>query len=201
MIIVLESINDRSLADTANLLKRGGVIAYPTDTIYGMGCLVSNTQAIEKIFKIKARDEAKPMSLLCSSLEMLSQYCQPLTPSNKNLLRRLLPGPYTFILSANDNVPPSLVGQPRKTVGLRIPRHNFCLSITKYLNEAIVTTSVNRSGESPLNDPAAIEASFGPMLDAIIIHESPQGESSTILDITGKEPLLVRAGAGIWPLS
>ncbi|MFZ9186722.1 MAG: L-threonylcarbamoyladenylate synthase, partial [Holophagaceae bacterium] len=147
MIIVLESINDRSLADTANLLKRGGVIAYPTDTIYGMGCLVSNTQAIEKIFKIKARDEAKPMSLLCSSLEMLSQYCQPLTPSNKNLLRRLLPGPYTFILSANDNVPPSLVGQPRKTVGLRIPRHNFCLSITKYLNEAIVTTSVNRSGE------------------------------------------------------
>lgn len=201
MIIVLESINDRSLADTANLLKKGGVIAYPTDTIYGMGCLVSNTQAIEKIFKIKARDEAKPMSLLCSSLEMLSQYCQPLTPSNKNLLRRLLPGPYTFILSANDNVPPSLVGQPRKTVGLRIPRHNFCLSITKYLNEAIVTTSVNRSGESPLNDPAAIEASFGPMLDAIIIHESPQGESSTILDITGKEPLLVRAGAGIWPLS
>ncbi len=201
MIIVLESINDRSLADTANLLKKGGVIAYPTDTIYGMGCLVSNTQAIEKIFKIKARDEAKPMSLLCSSLEMLSQYCQPLTPSNKNLLRRLLPGPYTFILSANDNVPPSLVGQPRKTVGLRIPRHNFCLSITKYLNEAIVTTSVNRSGESPLNDPAAIEASFGHMLDAIIIHESPQGESSTILDITGKEPLLVRAGAGIWPLS
>ena len=201
MIIVLESINDRSLADTANLLKKGGVIAYPTDTIYGMGCLVSNTQAIEKIFKIKARDEAKPMSLLCSSLEMLSQYCQPLTPSNKNLLRRLLPGPYTFILSANDNVPPSLVGQPRKTVGLRIPRHNFCLSITKYLNEAIVTTSVNRSGESPLNDPAAVEASFGPMLDAIIIHESPQGESSTILDITGKEPLLVRAGAGIWPLS
>jgi tRNA threonylcarbamoyl adenosine modification protein (Sua5/YciO/YrdC/YwlC family) len=201
MIIVLESINDRSLADTANLLKRGGVIAYPTDTIYGMGCLASNTQAIEKIFKIKARDEAKPMSLLCSSLEMLSQYCQPLTPSNKNLLSRLLPGPYTFILSANDNVPPSLVGQPRKTVGLRIPRHNFCLSITKYLNEAIVTTSVNRSGESPLNDPAAIEASFGPMLDAIITHESPQGESSTILDITGKEPLLVRAGAGIWPLS
>ena len=82
------------------------------------------------------------MSLLCSSHEMLSEYCQPLTPIKKDLLRRLLPGPYTFILSANGNVPPALVGEPRKTVGLRIPRHDFCISIANYLNEARISRTV-----------------------------------------------------------
>ncbi|MFZ9835365.1 MAG: L-threonylcarbamoyladenylate synthase [Holophagaceae bacterium] len=201
MIITLKTIDDKSLNGIAACLKSGGVIAYPTDTIYGMGCLASDSRAIKKIFKLKARDETKPMSLLCSSHEMLSEYCQPLTPIKKDLLRRLLPGPYTFILSANGNVPPALVGEPRKTVGLRIPRHDFCISIANYLNEAIITTSVNRSGETPLNDPFAIEASFDSDLDAIVIHEPPLGQSSTILDITGEMPLLIRAGAGIWPLS
>ncbi|MFM8234108.1 MAG: L-threonylcarbamoyladenylate synthase [Holophagaceae bacterium] len=201
MMIHLERTDNQSLAPISHLLKQGGVIAYPTDTIYGMGCLVSNPKAIERIFKLKARDETKPMSLLCSSHEMLSRYCQPLTLDKKKLLEKLLPGPYTFILSANDNVPPELVGEPRKTVGLRIPRHSFCMSIAQYLNEAIITTSVNRSGETPLNEPSLIEEAFGSDLAAIVVHEPPLGNSSTILDITSEKPLLVRAGAGAWPLS
>ncbi len=201
MIIKLDSINDKILKDIAITLDRGGVIAYPTDTIYGMGCLVSNPQAINKIFKLKARDETKPMSLLCSSFEMLALYSQPLSSMKRELLQHLLPGPYTFILTANENVPSALIGEPKKTVGLRIPKHDFCTSIVRYLNTPIITTSVNRSGEKPLNNPYDIESSFGSDLDSVIVHEPPAGQSSTVIDITGDEPVLIRSGAGIWPLS
>lgn len=201
MILNLHSpYSAETLKNVYSLLHEGKMIAYPTDTIYGLGVLASNHEAVEQLFELKNRDRTKPMSLLCSSLDMLERYCSPLSKDQRIILQKALPGPYTFLLKASEKVPYQLIGLPLETVGIRIPRHPFCLDLVQQLNEPITTTSVNRSGEPALNEPLEIEKYFGPLLGAVIASDPPQGLASTILDITGNEVLLVRQGAGSWPL-
>ncbi|WP_005037329.1 L-threonylcarbamoyladenylate synthase [Holophaga foetida] len=188
----------RHLERILEILTRDGVIAYPTDTLYGLGCLISRKKAVDRILTLKHRDPRKPMSILCADMEMLCRYARHMETSTFRLLKQLLPGPYTVILPASREVPRYL--QAKQTVGLRIPDNPFCTAITKLAGEPILSTSANLYGEPPLLSSWEIQEELGHALDMVVDCGEPVGESSTILDLTGDEPLVLRQGAGPWPL-
>lgn len=188
----------RQLERIADLLHRDGVIAYPTDTLFGLGCLASRKKGIDRILQIKGRDPKKPLSLLCADLAMLGRYSQHQDTPTFRLLKAMFPGPYTAILPASREVPRLL--QFKHNVGLRIPDNPFCRAITTMVGEPIITTSCNRVGEAPLMTAWEIEEEMGHALDMVIDCGQPSGLGSTIVDLTGEEPVLLREGAGAWPL-
>ncbi|HEX9081886.1 MAG TPA: L-threonylcarbamoyladenylate synthase [Holophagaceae bacterium] len=188
----------RHLERIADLLRQDGVIAYPTDTLFGLGCLASRKKAVDRILQIKGRDPKKPMSILCADMEMLCRYTRHLDTPTFRLLKQMLPGPYTVLLPASREVPRYL--QNKQVVGLRIPDHPFCLALTKLLGEPIITTSANLSGQPTLNTAWELEEELGHALDLVVECGQPLGQGSTIVDLSGEEPVLVREGAGPWPL-
>ncbi|MBP1628420.1 MAG: Sua5/YciO/YrdC/YwlC family protein [Holophagaceae bacterium] len=200
MILSLHPDNpqQRHLERILEVLEKDGIIAYPTDTLYGLGCLISRKKAVDRILALKHRDPRKPMSILCADMEMLCRYARHLETSTFRLLKQLLPGPYTVVLPASREVPRYL--QAKQTVGLRIPAHPFCRAITKLAGEPILTTSANLYGEPPLQSSWEIQEELGHALDLVVDCGEPIGESSTILDLTGDEPVVLRQGAGPWPL-
>ena len=188
----------RHLEHIAEILQRDGVIAYPTDTLFGLGCLVSRKKAVDRIQAMKGRDPKKPMSILCADMEMLCRYTRHLDTPTFRILKQMFPGPYTAVLPCSHEVPRYL--QKKQTVGLRIPDHPFCLAITRLLNEPIITTSCNTSGEAPLQTSWEIQEAMGHLLDLVVDCGEPAGLASTVVDLTGDEPVLLREGAGAWPL-
>ncbi len=192
----------RHLERVAELLRKDGVIAYPTDTLFGLGCLAHRKKAVDRIFAIKGRDAKKPMSVLCGDFEMLCRYTRHLDTPTFRILKQLLPGPYTVLLPASREVPRYLEskGKAHPIVGLRIPDHPFCLELVKLLGEPIITTSCNLAGEPPLTSAWEIEEVMGHALDLVVDCGEPVGVGSTIVDLTGEEPVLVREGAGPWPV-
>lgn len=206
MILALHPENPqaRQMERIADLLLKDGVIAYPTDTLFGIGCLASRKKAVSRIQSIKGRDPKKPMSILCADFEMLCHYTRHLDTPTFRLLKQMFPGPYTALLPANHEVPRYLEskgkGRAHPIVGLRIPDHLFCRELAKMLGEPIITTSCNISGEPMLNSAWEIEEELGHALDMVIDCGQPIGIGSTIVDLTGEEPVLVREGAGPWPI-
>ena len=200
MILTLhpETPQVRQMERIAEILQRDGVIAYPTDTLFGLGCLVSRKKAVDRIQAMKGRDPKKPMSILCADMEMLCRYTRHLDTPTFRILKQMFPGPYTAVLPCSREVPRYL--QNKQTVGLRIPDHVFCRAITHLVGEPIITTSCNASGEAPLATSWEIEEAMGNLLDAVVDCGDPSGEASTVIDLTGDEPILLRQGAGIWPL-
>jgi len=200
MILTLHPDNpqQRSLERIAEVLQRDGVIAYPTDTLYGLGCLVSRKKAVDRIQAMKGRDPKKPMSILCADMEMLCRYTRHLDTPTFRILKQMFPGPYTAVLPCSREVPRYL--QNKQTVGLRIPDHVFCRAITRLVGEPIITTSCNASGEPPLLTSWEIEEAMGQSLDLVVDCGDPAGLASTVVDLTGDEAALLREGAGPWPL-
>ena len=200
MILTLhaETPQVRHLERIAELLHRDGVIAYPTDTLFGLGCLASRKKAVDRIQQIKGRDPKKPMSILCSDLEMFCRYTRHLDTPTFRILKQLLPGPYTVLLPASREVPRYL--QNKHVVGLRIPDHPFCQALVALLGEPIVTTSAEVPDQPILNTAWEIEEEQGHALDLVVDCGQPLGVHSTIVDLSGEDPLLVREGAGPWPL-
>lgn len=200
MILTLhpENPQQRQLERIADLLLRDGIIAYPTDTLFGLGCLVSRKKAVDRIQGLKGRDPKKPMSILCANLEMLCRYTRHLETPTFKILKHMFPGPYTAILPASREVPRYL--QKKQTVGLRIPDNRFCMAISTLVGEPLITTSCNKTGEPPLQTAWEIEEELGHALDLVVDCGQPSGEGSTIVDLTGDEPVLLREGAGPWPL-
>jgi len=200
MILTLhpETPQLRHLERIVELLQRDGVIAYPTDTLFGLGCLASRKKAVDRVQQIKGRDPKKPMSILCSDLEMFCRYTRHLDTPTFRILKQLLPGPYTVLLPASREVPRYL--QNKQVVGLRIPDHPFCQALVALLGEPIITTSVALPEQPVLNTAWEIEEEQGHALDLVVDCGQPLGVPSTILDLSSEEPLLVRQGAGIWPL-
>jgi len=193
-----ESPQVRHLERIAELLRRDGVIAYPTDTLFGLGCLASRKKAVDRVLQIKGRDPKKPMSILCSGMEMLCRYTRHLDTPTFRLLKQLLPGPYTVLLPASREVPRYL--QNKQVVGLRIPDHPFCRTLVALLDEPIITTSVALPEQPVLNTAWEIEEEQGHALDLVVDCGQPLGRHSTILDLSGEQPVLLREGAGSWPL-
>ena len=184
----------RLIRKVVGIVERGGVIGYPTDTIYGVGCDLFNPEAIQKIHRFKKMEGKKPLSFICSDLKDISQYAFVSTYAYK-MMRRVLPGAYTFILKATKLVP-KIAQTKQKTVGIRIPDNKICLALVKELGHPIVSTSVNKPDEGLYNDPAEIEERFGKHLDLVIDGGMIVAEHSSIIDLTGDFPKVIRVGKG-----
>lgn len=173
-------------------LKRGGVICYPTDTVYGLGCDILNKRAIERIYQIKAIPRDHLLSFVCPDLSDISHYAF-VDDIAYRTMRRLVPGPYTFVLKATREVPKVLM-MKRKTVGIRVPNHPVALALVRELNRPIISTSASIRDETFV-DPAEIDTSFSG-LDIVIDSDACGITQSTIIDLSGPEPAVIRQGAG-----
>lgn len=188
----------RQVAQVVDYLKNGGIIIYPTDTIYGLGCSIHQTKAIEQIARIKGIDPKKSqLSFVCANLSDLSLYTQHVDTPVYRLLKQHLPGPYTFILPASKLVPKIL--QTRKsTIGLRVPDNKICMALIEALGHPILSTSLPGEMVEDYCDPELMKENFDNLVD-VVIDGGPGGMvPSTIVDLTGEEPLLVREGKGFW---
>ncbi|MCZ6775418.1 MAG: L-threonylcarbamoyladenylate synthase [Ignavibacteria bacterium] len=198
MVIKIHTENPepRHITNAAQMLRAGGVIIYPTDTVYGIGCSIEDKNAIEKIYLIKRQREDKPFSFVCSDLKHISEYAHVSNPAFK-IMKRLIPGPYTFILPAAKmkHLPKILVSK-RKTVGIRVPDSTITLAIVRELGHPILSTSVTTESAELLNDPESIIAKFRNSVDMIITGGVLTSEPSTVVDLTNEEPEIVREGAG-----
>lgn len=174
-------------------LRQGGVIAYPTDTTYGIGCDIFNRKGVKQIYQIKQRDPRKPFSFICADLSDIATYAQVSNFAYKTM-RRNLPGPYTFVLEAT-RIVPDLLTTRQKTVGVRIPDNPIALAIVRELGHPLVTTSANLSGAEPSHDPADIEDHFGRMLDYVVDGGILLGEPSTVISLVNDQVEVLRQGA------
>ena len=196
MIMTINAKNPqkRLVRKVVDILEQGGVIGYPTDTIYGVGCDLFNPEAIQKIHRLKKIEDKKPLSFICSDLKDISHYAFVSNYAYK-IMKRLLPGAYTFILKATKFVP-KIALTKQKTVGIRIPDNRICLALVKELGHPIISTSVSKPNEGLYNDPAQIEERFGKQLDLVIDGGVIVAEHSSIIDLTDDFPKVIRVGKG-----
>jgi tRNA threonylcarbamoyl adenosine modification protein (Sua5/YciO/YrdC/YwlC family) len=168
MLLEINPINPqpRKINQVVELLKKGGVIAYPTDTQYGIGCDIMNKKAIERVYQIKQWPKHKPFSFICSDLKNISHYAKVSNYAYKTM-RRLLPGPYTFILEGSKQVPKMMLTK-RKTAGIRVPDNPICIALISALGHPVISATASiRDGEI-FNEPWLIEEQFGKQLDMVI---------------------------------
>ncbi len=184
----------RLIGQVVESLKRGGVIAYPTDTTYGIGCDIFNQRGVKTIYQIKQREARKPFSFICADLSDAANYARVSNFAFK-IMKRHLPGPYTFVLEATRIVPDSLTTK-QKTVGIRIPADNIALAIVRELGHPLVTTSANLSGEAPLHDPLEIHATLGRNLSYVIDGGIRYGDPSTVISLIDDRIEILRQGCG-----
>lgn len=184
----------RLIRKVVDCLKQGGVIVYPTDTIYGIGSDIFNKKAVKKIYQLKNRDIRKPFSFICADLSHVTQYAQVSNLAFK-IMKRRLPGPYTFVLEATRLVPDLLMTK-QKTVGIRIPENPIANLIVRELGHPLVTTSANVSGEDALGDPHEIDEAMGKQLDMVVDGGIIFSEPSTVISLIDDEVEVLREGCG-----
>ncbi len=196
MIISINPKNPqpRLIRKVIEVLEKGGLIGYPTDTIYGIGCDLFQPEAIRRIYQLKKVEPKKPLSFICANLKDISLYAYVSDYAYK-IMKRLLPGPYTFILKATKLVP-KMAMTKQKTVGIRIPDNKICLALVQALGHPIISTSVYKPDETLYNDPREIEERFGKQLDLVIDGGIILPEHSSIIDLTDEVPKVIRKGKG-----
>lgn len=195
--IYSENPNPKEIQKIVNVLKKGGLVIYPTDTVYGLGCDITNIKALEKIARIKGvKLEKSNFSFICEDLSNLSDYVKQINTSVFKILKRALPGAYTFILPGSKNLPNPF--KKRKTVGIRIPDNSIILSLVKALGNPIVSTSI-RDDDDVLEyttDPELIYEKWNKLVDIVIDGGYGDNEASTVIDLSEDEPVVVREGKG-----
>ncbi|MBW2545492.1 MAG: threonylcarbamoyl-AMP synthase, partial [Deltaproteobacteria bacterium] len=194
MLLKVNSENPqmRLIKKAAHVLNDGGIVVYPTDTAYGMGCDLFNKRGIEKIYEIKRRSRTQPFSFICADLSDISNYAVVTNYAYK-IMKRLLPGPYTFVLGASRLVPKILLPK-RKEVGIRIPDNEICLSLVREFGGPIISTTVkSREGEI-ITDPDIIEKELGHSIDIVIDGGVLPPELSTVVTLVNDAPEIVREG-------
>jgi Sua5/YciO/YrdC/YwlC family protein len=184
----------RLIKKAVDVLRDGGVIIYPTDTVYGLGCDLSNKRGIEKIYEIKRRNKKQPLSFVCSDLKHISQYAK-VTDYAYKTMKRLLPGPYTFILEASRLVP-KIILPKRATTGIRVPDNNICLALIRELEQPIISTSVKTKDGEDLGNPYEIEKCFGKIVDMIIDGGIINPEPSSVISLVDDDIEVLRIGKG-----
>jgi tRNA threonylcarbamoyl adenosine modification protein (Sua5/YciO/YrdC/YwlC family) len=184
----------RLIKQVADILEKGGVISYPTDTYYGIGCDIMNKKAIERIYQLKQRHKSKPFSFICADLKDISLYAKVSNYAYKTM-RRLLPGPYTFVLEGTKLVPKMMLTK-RKTAGIRVPNNQICIDLVHQLGNPIISTSATDPEGEVFRDASLIHDFFGTRLDAVIDGGPVAGEPSSVISLIGDEPEVLREGVG-----
>lgn len=190
---------ERNIKTAVECLRKGGVIVYPTDTIYGLGCDIYNTEAIERICRIKKIDPKKAQfSFVCADLSELSTFSKPIDTSIFRILKRALPGPYTFILEASRQVP-KMLKTKKDTVGIRVPDHTITQALIKELGHPIMSVSLPMDVDvAYYTDPEMIQEFYTKQVDLVIDSGLGNVTFSTVIDCTSGQPELIREGAGNW---
>lgn len=189
--------NPREIDKVVGVLKRGGLIIYPTDTVYGLGCDITNLKALERVARIKQINlEKANFSFICHDLSTLSDYVKQIDTTTFKILKRALPGPYTFILPGSKSLPNPF--KKRKTVGIRIPNNNIALDIVKKLGNPIISTSIHDEDEiiEYTTDPELILEKWNNLVDLVIDGGYGDNEPSTVIDLSEDNPIVVRKGKG-----
>ncbi|HAT67713.1 MAG TPA: threonylcarbamoyl-AMP synthase [Flavobacteriaceae bacterium] len=192
-----ENPNPKEIQKVVKTLKNGGLIIYPSDTVYALGCDITNKSALERIAQIKGvKLEKANLSFICEDLSNLSDYVKQIDTSTFKLLKRALPGPYTFILPSNNNLPSAF--KKKKEVGIRVPDHSVARAIVRALGNPIVSTSIKDEDEviEYTTDPELIYEKWNNLVDIVIDGGYGGNIASTVIDLTGDEPILVREGKG-----
>jgi tRNA threonylcarbamoyl adenosine modification protein (Sua5/YciO/YrdC/YwlC family) len=189
--------NEAAIKKVVEVLRNGGLVIYPTDTVYGIGCDITNSRALEKLAKIKGvKLEKANFSFVCSSLSNISDYVKQIDTATFKILKRALPGPYTFILPGNNDLPKDF--RKKKTVGIRVPDNNIAIQIVEMLGNPIVSSSIHDEDEviEYSTDPELIFEKWQNLVDLVIDGGYGENVASTIIDLTGHEPVIVREGKG-----
>lgn len=193
-----ENPQANKIQEVVEILRNGGVIIYPTDTIYGMGCDITNQKAIERICQIKGvKPQKQNFSFICYDLSNISDYTRTVSTPVFKMMKKALPGPYTFILNANNNVP-KLLNNKKKTVGIRVPDNSIPRALVLELGQPILTTSIRDEDDviEYSTDPELIHEKYRDLVDAVIDGGYGNNVASTILDCTGDEIEIIRQGLG-----
>lgn len=195
--IYSENPNPKEVKKVVSVLQKGGLVIYPTDTVYGLGCDITNTKALEKIARIKGikLDKAN-WSFICADLSNLSDYVRQIDTRTFKILKRALPGPYTFILPGNNNLPKEF--KKKKTVGIRVPDNSITKAIVEALGNPIVSTSIRDEDEllEYTTDPELIYEKWQNLVDIVIDGGYGDNVASTVIDLSEEAPLVIREGKG-----
>ncbi len=189
--------SEAAIKKVVEVLRNGGLVIYPTDTVYGLGCDITNSRALEKIAKIKGvKLEKANFSFICYDLSNISDYIKQIDTSTFKILKRALPGPYTFILPGNNDLPKEF--RKKKTVGIRVPDNNIAREIVRVLGNPIVSTSIHDDDEvlEYSTDPELIFEKWQNKVDLVIDGGYGDNVASTIIDLSGYEPEVIREGKG-----
>lgn len=186
----------RLIKQAVMFIRDGSVVAYPTDSAYALGCHIGDKAAMERIIRLRELDERHNFTLLCRDLSDIATYAK-VDNSTYRLLKTYTPGAYTFILAATGEVPRRLLHPKRKTIGIRVPDHAICQALLAELGEPLLTSTLQLPGETePLNDPEIIKEVMGSRLDLIIDGGAGTLEPTTVVDLTGEQPVVMRVGRG-----
>ena len=184
----------RLILKVVDILKNGGVVVYPTDTYYGIGCDIMNKKAIERIYQIKNRNKSKPFSFICSDLKNISLYAKVSNYAYKTM-KRLLPGHYTFILEGSKLVPKIMLTK-RRTAGIRVPDNPICLNLVKELGNPVITTSATMPDGTIFHDASLIHEYFGNRVDVVVDGSIVPGQPSSVILLINDIPEIIRKGLG-----
>ncbi|TZF84873.1 threonylcarbamoyl-AMP synthase [Pedobacter sp. BS3] len=194
-----ENPNPKAIEQVVSILRKGGLIIYPTDTVYGLGCDITNQKAIERVCRLRGiKPEKANFSFICHDLSHISDYIKPIDTTVFRLIKKALPGPFTFIFNANNNVP-KLLSSNKKTVGIRVPDNNIARCIVKELGNPIISTSIHDDDEiiEYTTDPELIYEKFKDTVDAVIDGGYGDNIPSTVVDCTSGEFEVIRQGKGL----
>lgn len=193
-----ENPNPKAVRQVVDVLKKGGLIIYPTDTVYGLGCDIHNHRAIERICELRGlKPEKANLSFVCYDLTDIAQYTKPFDTATFRVLKKALPGPFTFIFPASGQVP-KLLSSKKKTVGIRVPDNNIAREIVQHLGHPIVSASIHDEDEivEYATDPELIHEKYGDLVDIVIDGGYGGNVASTVVDATSGDFEIVRAGKG-----
>ncbi|HTN21331.1 MAG TPA: L-threonylcarbamoyladenylate synthase [Pelobium sp.] len=194
-----ENPNEKILEQIVTVLKKGGIIIYPTDTVYGLGCDITNHKAIERIAQLRGiKPEKANFSFICYDLSHIADFIKPIDNATFRVIKKALPGPFTFIFNANNNVP-KLLASKKKTVGIRVPDNNIARQIVKMLGNPILSTSIRDDDEilEYTTDPELIHEKYEDKVDLVIDGGYGDNQASTVIDCTNGEFEVIREGKGV----
>ncbi|MCB0376611.1 MAG: threonylcarbamoyl-AMP synthase, partial [Sinomicrobium sp.] len=192
-----ENPNPRAIKKVADVLRTGGLVIYPTDTVYGLGCDITHNKALERIARIKGvKPEKAKFSFICADLSNLSDYVRQIDAATFKLLKRALPGPYTFILPGNNNLPNAF--KKKKTVGIRVPDNAIARALVEELGNPVISTSIHDEDDllEYTTDPELIFEKWKNLVDIVIDGGYGDNVPSTVIDLSGSEPAVLREGKG-----